>query len=432
MLGNTIAAPSAEGFGLTKPGLGLPPAGAAPLGSPRAPRTRPRTAQRTAEVRQRPAFRSFWMGGYGERDAVCSTETVVEDEYRRLLEFRIRTVREEAVWARIDRPGRYDFSSLEARSRQARAFGVQLVWTLYSGPWPDDIPFLSGAFVERFARYAGATALRLAELNPTAMPVYAPINELSFQAWSLFSSGRIRNQDGSRPKYVEIKRQLVRACIAACEAILAKVPHARLLHTDPLEHVVAPLDRSSLAGGAARRTELQFEAWDWISGRAAPGLGGQRHFLDVVGVNYYAENQWELGSGRHLSWQFDDIRRLPLSSLLKSVHARYRRPLAISETGHTGVRRGAWIREIANEVREARRLGIPIEGICLHPLIDQRDRDHPGKWLLRGLWEVQAGAGGTRELQLSTSFAAALSGVQQADRPSRTRAQYVVHALGAA
>ena len=35
-----------------------------------------------------------------------------------------------------------------------------------------------------------------------------------------------------------------------------------------------------------------FEAWDMLSGRVQPELGGDERYLDVIGVNYYDRNQW--------------------------------------------------------------------------------------------------------------------------------------------
>ena len=40
----------------------------------------------------------------------------------------------------------------------ARAAGVQVVWDLCHYGWPDDLDVFSPAFVERFARFAGAAA----------------------------------------------------------------------------------------------------------------------------------------------------------------------------------------------------------------------------------------------------------------------------------
>ena len=73
----------------------------------------------------------------------------------------------------------------------------------------------------------------------------------------------------------------------------------------------------------------QFEAWDMIAGRAAPELGGAERYLDIVGVNYYAANQWEVPGGRKLHWDAgsNDARWVPLHLLLAEVYERYRRPM---------------------------------------------------------------------------------------------------------
>lgn len=85
----------------------------------------------------------------------------------------------------------------------------------------------------------------------------------------------------------ELKRQLVRATLKSCEVIWQTNPSARILHCDPLVHVIAPPDRPDLLGHAAAHRESQFEAWDMLCGAKEPELGGAPHFLDLIGVNYY-------------------------------------------------------------------------------------------------------------------------------------------------
>jgi len=59
--------------------------------------------------------------------------------------------------------------------------------------------------------------------------------------------------------------------------------------------------------------------------------------------------------------------------MLAEVHARYGRPLFVAETGIEGDERASWFAYIRDEVTEARRRGVPVEGICLYPILD-----HPG------------------------------------------------------
>ena len=380
----------------------------------------PRTVEDRARARARKAhalqdsaspFRSYWLGGYHTEHHTddCTGSALLQD-YQRILEFGIASVREKALWSGIDRGGFHHLHGIETRAAIAASAGIQIVWTLYTRPWPNDVPFFSARFVERFGRYAKAMAECVTQVAPEFVPVFAPINEITFEAWQLYSKGKARRLNGTRPSPGEVRHQLVRAALAASQAILEVAPHARLLHADPLEHVVAPLDRPDLQEEAARRCELQFGTWDLLCGRGGRDLGGQPRYLDLVGVNYYAENQWEVGSGKRLAWQMDDARRLPLSSLLKRAHARYGRPLVIAETSHNGVRRGTWVREIATEVRDAARIGIPVEGICIDPIIDQRDLES-GQWLRRGLWELQPG--GDLAQSPDASYATALRMAQR-------------------
>jgi hypothetical protein len=120
-----------------------------------------------------------------------------------------------------------------------------------------------------------------------------------------------------------------------------------------------------------------------------------------------------LGTGRTLGWRLDDPRRVRLNHLLARVHRRYYRPLVIAETGHSGVARGAWLREVADEVRIAGEQSIPIEGVCLYPIIDRPDWDNTEQWQRSGLWDLEPTASGMLARKLNASYAAALHEVQR-------------------
>ena len=116
--------------------------------------------------------------------------------------------------------------------------------------------------------------------------------------------------------------------------------------------------------------DAQFQAFDLISGRIWPQIGGGEEWLDLVGVNYYFNNQWIHGG---LPIDVDDPIYRPLSDLLVEVAARYDRPLVIAETGTEGHRRGAWLDYVMAETARARRRGARVEGLCLYPIAN-----HPG------------------------------------------------------
>lgn len=319
-----------------------------------------------------PLFRSFWQAGFesachitraGTRidmQAATQHDAQAAGDYARLPEVGIRTARDAARWHLIDRAGgtRYDFSSLAPLVVAAREAGVQVVWTLCHYGWPDDLDPFAPSFVDRFARYCGAVARFIASENGD-VPLYTPINELSFLTWAAGDEGFIH--PFARGQGHTLKRQLTRAAIAGAEAIWAVEPRARLVHVDPAIHVVPPLDRPDLLPSAVAQTNGQLEAWDLLAGIYEPQLGGHPKYLDVVGVNFYWGNQWEYSvdpglPGARLGWadRTLDERWMPFSTLLANLHARYRRPMVIAETSHFGAGRAAWLREVALEVARAR------------------------------------------------------------------------------
>lgn len=197
------------------------------------------------------------------------------------------------------------------------------------------------------------------------------MNEISFVSWGisvgLFTCEAIAEADRADAA----KQQLVRATLAACDAIWLADPRARLLHCDPLIHIVPdPADPASDVL-ARDMCDTQYQAWDMLSGRRNPELGGAPRYLDLIGVNYYHDNQWEQGSNRRLYWHLGDSRRLPLHQMLQQVWQRYQRPLLLAETSHVGSGRGSWILEIAAQVAQALLAGVELHGICLYPILDR-------------------------------------------------------------
>ena len=370
-------------------------------------------------------FNSFWMASFEGSDHVnrygqalalnqlTGHQEQAASDYERASQFQMGTVRESVGWRLSDQKGRLDFSHLAPRARAAADAGIQVIWTLMHYGWPSDVQILSDAFVPRFARYAAGAAAHLARYD-TAIPVYAPIHEISYLAWALCESNLTQpGESDLRGQTEAVKRQLVRAALAACDAIWSVDPRARILHTDPLIHIAAPAGRPDLDAVAAGQRELQFEAWDMLTGRAAPELGGAPRYLDLLGLNYFPGNQWELGSGRPLAWHLRDARRADLSDLLAEAHHRYGRPLMIAETGHTGIGRGAWIREIADQVRLALQRGVPVQGICLYAVVDRPDWNNPSHWHGAGLWDVESTGDGRFERHLNEPYATDLRAAQQ-------------------
>jgi hypothetical protein len=328
-------------------------------------------------------LRSFFLGGFecsthrradGERlDLVASSghEGLALEDYLQHAARGIATVRDGVRWHLIERsPGQYDWSSFIALLHAARISGVQVIWDLCHYGYPDHLDIWSEEFVSAFARFAGEAA-GVARNESDAPLWFCPVNEISYWAWAGAETGRINPCACGRGP--ELKRQLVRATIAAMRAVREVVPKARFIIAEPLIHVVSGWTGPEHVANAENYRLSQFEVHDMLSGRRDPELGGAPEFLDVVGVNFYPDNQWYLG-GSTIPMGHHAYR--PLQDMLAEVHERYGRPVLISETGAEGRVKHYWLHHVCEEVRAAIEAGVRIEGICLYPILDYHGWDN--------------------------------------------------------
>lgn len=368
-------------------------------------------------------FDSFFLAGFesachinkaGQRLNMLQAtqhDLQVSGDYELLRNLGIRTVRDGTCWPLIERSGQFDFASLAPLVEAANRHGMQILWNVLHYGCPDDVDIFAPSFVDRFARYCKALA-RYIHDHTDRQPFYTPINEISFLAWAAGDVGYIYPCHVGRG--MELKRQLIRAAIAGIEAIWQVNPDARIVQVDPIIHVTPPRDRPDLAERAAAQRAGQFEAWDMMTGQMMPELGGHPQYLDVMGLNYYHSNQWEHPDVR-LRWEDNprDDRWLPLHRLLREVYERYRRPLFIGETSHFGAGRGAWLREVHEEVLAAIQIGVPVEGITIYPIIDRPDWDNLEHWHNSGLWDLVPDEQGVLRRVLNEDYAAVFRELQQ-------------------
>ena len=144
-----------------------------------------------------------------------------------------------------------------------------------------------------------------------------------------------------------------------------------------------------------------------IAGRIQPDLGGHEHYLDIIGVNFYHDNQWEVPGGEKIHWHVKprDPRWVPLNRLLWRAYHRYQRPMIIGETSHVGSGRAEWMRELTDEVLIAINAGVPLEGICLYPIIDRFEWNNQNHWHNSGLWDFDIEPDGTFRRVLNEEYA---------------------------
>jgi glycosyltransferase involved in cell wall biosynthesis len=332
-------------------------------------------------------FRSFLQGGFE-----CSTHRLrpsdeeplgrrldmiadighdahAERDYRQLARHGIRTVRDGFRWHLIERQGNFDGSSVRPMLRAAARTGTQVIWDVLHYGWPDDVDVWSARFVDRFARFAGACATFVREESDD-VPFYCPVNEISFLSWGGGDAGYLNPFAHGRG--FELKVQLARAAIAAMDAIWAVDPRARFVHCDPVINVITDPGRPWEAQVAEGHRQSQFQGFDLLSGRMWPQIGGADRYLDIIGVNYYFNNQWIHG-GPPIDIGHPLYK--PLRTILIETYARYGKPMMIAETGIEDDRRAAWFTYVASEALAAMRAGVPLEGLCLYPIVNHAGWD---------------------------------------------------------
>jgi len=305
-------------------------------------------------------------------------------DYRRLAEVGMQTARDGIRWHLIERrPGTYDFSSVQPMLAAARQAGVQVIWDVLHYGWPDDLDIFSDDFVKRFADFAAAFA-DVATRETDGPPWVVPVNEISFFAWAGGEIGIFNPFAAQRGD--PLKFQLLRAAIAAIQAMQAVNPAVRIVHTEPMINVVPHPDRPEEAEAAEGHRQAQYAALDILAGRSHPELGGREEYLGVIGINYYVHNQWIYPGGHGAMLEPSHPRYRPVWQMLKEVYERYQRPLFIAETGIEDQARPAWLRYMGYEVRRAIREGVPMQGLCLYPIVN-----HPGwdddRHCHNGLWD---------------------------------------------
>ena len=370
---------------------------------------KPRHSSHITDRRPRPAdrlFPSFFLGGFecsthklseGQRlDLIASTQhdRFARQDYERLMKQGMRVARDGVRWHLIERArGHYDFSSLEPMVRAARDAEIVVLWDLLHFGWPDHCDVFSNEFVRRFGEFVRATA-EWFKRNAPAPFWFTPVNEISWVAWAGGSAGCINPFATGRA--LELKRQLVRCALTAIRVIRESIPGARFTSVDPIVHLVPTPGRAEEVAAAAARNESKFEAWDMLYGKANPQLGGGADLFDLIGVNFYPHNEWILSEEGQGFIRTDHPNYKPFRELLADVWSRYRTPIYISETGTEDEERVPWLRYVCQEVAAAMENGIPIEGICLYPIVN-----HPG-WVddrhcYNGLWDY-ADEAGRREI----------------------------------
>lgn len=347
-------------------------------------------------------FKSFLMGGFecadhlnafGNRVDLFSAsghDKNLTQDYDNLNILKIKTVREGIRWSKVEtRPYEYDWSALEHMLILAKEKNIQIIWDICHFGFPDDLTPLHPMFARRFAQLCREFVIKYRSLDPDGELIITPINEVSFLSWL---GGEVK---GTSPYCIgqgwEVKYALMKAYIEGIELMKEVDPSVRIMITEPLISIVSnnPSDNLALLKAEEKHFE-QFQVHNILCGKICPELRGKPEYLDIIGVNYYYNNQWINETHETIPWA-----ELPphplyrsLEMLVETVFTRYGRPIVISETSHPGEDRAKWLKSVTEECLSILEKGIPLFGCCIYPLIDRPDWDHLDLWHHSGIWDI--------------------------------------------
>lgn len=338
-------------------------------------------------------FKSFVIGGFECSDHINRSGKRINmlaetghakhfrQHYKALAEHGIMTAREGICWSQVDKgEGIYDFSTVLGRMDAAHEYGIQLIWDICHFGYPDGLFPTHPLFEERFTELCRAFA-RFHRAYSAEQLIVVPINEISFLAWH---SGEVR---GTVPFAVhsgfDMKYHLCKAAIKGIKALRQGDPWCKVLQVEPLIHIhPSNPDEEELV---TKLNEEQFQALDIMGGYACPELGGEPSNLEMIGFNYYFNSQW-FHNGKIIDWINERHMMRDLSSLLETAYLRYNKPILLSQTGHFGTGKDEWIKYVAAECTEAKKMGVELTGICIYPVVDRPDWDDMTSYRDCGMW----------------------------------------------
>jgi dTDP-4-dehydrorhamnose reductase len=309
------------------------------------------------------------------------------DDIDRLADLGVRALRYPVLWERASR-GYFP----DAPLARLRDLGVDAIaGLLHHGSGPVDTSLVDDSFPERLAEYAGAIARRYPWIT-----AYTPVNEPLTTARFSGLYGHWYPHGRTPALFARALVHQCKASVLAMRAIRAVTPGARFVSTEDLGivHSTRPLayqaafendrrwlsldllcglvDRAHPLRPWLRTVGIRDDELDWFADHACGP--------DVIGCNYYVTSERYLdddlaawpehehgGNGRD---RYADVAAaracglVGLRALLEQCHARFARPLAVTECHLGGTRcdQLRWLVSLHDEAARAAAAGIPVVG----------------------------------------------------------------------
>jgi beta-glucosidase/6-phospho-beta-glucosidase/beta-galactosidase len=381
------------------------------------------------------AFESTYQPVH-DRDVLETTQHDVRwrDDLLLLATCQVRQVRYPLRWHRIEpESGHFAWDHTDQVLGFMRDRGMApIVDLLHHTSYPLWLGDLSSpAFGSSFLRFVEAVAERYPWL-----PGYTVCNE-PFTTFLLCGQVAVwpphwRGLDG----FVRLATNVFPAVTRASRALHDLLPDADHVHVEVCErHTWSTAEGEDFARMTNDRRFLLTDlllglpidpdrpaVQDLLQAGGEELLTGEPGHLDVLGLDYYAHNQWEWsGAGEGTTMPLCPP---PLSELIAEYWDRYQVPCVLGETNIRGFAsdRATWLKWTLEQCELARDAGVDLRGYCWFPFIDSADWgsllaecvgaiDPVGAfWLDQNM--------DRRPSSMSLSYALAASGTASADLPA--------------
>jgi beta-glucosidase/6-phospho-beta-glucosidase/beta-galactosidase len=336
------------------------------------------------------AFESTYQPGF-DVDVAETTGHIArwQADLELMLACGVTRLRYPVRWHRIEsRRGEYDWRETDRILGWMHDHGMRPIPDLcHHTSYPR---WLKRGFADR--RF-GTSYLRFAE----AFAVRYPWIEEFTLFNEPFTTFLLCGQEGIWPPYMHglkgflgLALNVMPALTEASRAYRDLLPRARHLYVDPCERASAAVPEAAPVVELAN--DRRFFVLDLFLGRpldperpfvaevlAAGGealLAVEPGFVDVLGLDYYAHNQWQYvdGKGGGTTASTDPG---SLSDLIQEYWERYRMPCALGETNIRGFAsdRASWLKYTLEQCELAEAAGVPMDGYCWFPFVDSCDWD---------------------------------------------------------
>jgi beta-glucosidase/6-phospho-beta-glucosidase/beta-galactosidase len=307
----------------------------------------------------------------------------------------IDTVRYPASWNYVEaHPGQFDWSLLDRKLEALAELNIAPILDLVHHTALPDVLLPNGFADADFRPRLVEFAARCAERYPW-ITQYTVFNEpyLTTQfcgelgIWFPFQKGGA--------SFVAMLLNVCRAIIETADVLRQTVPGVQLMHPDTCERHVAldPADAEAVAS-AAHANERRFLADDILTGRlddahpfyddllrdgateeALAWFLGRPSPIDIRGLDYYRQSEWEHLNGNEKRWSED---RQGFAVVARDYIARLGVPIMLSETNYFGppADRARWLDHMLGEYRKLAGEQPDMRGFCWFPFISSTDFQH--------------------------------------------------------